>query len=205
MAQSALQNCEICVITPGLYHCQQCDQLFCHSCKIEHLRSNLAKNHIFRTDEEISKESNLYCKQHDELFIFECLQCNAEGCKICALESHNGHKISELSKYHAKLLNVVNEKIKQKLQSIQSNTEKLEKETCSYQQGAATAIRSITDEGDRLKQLIEIMVEDLIERINKYESRQMKLLNKVMEDRKRDGGNLKNIISKCKPFNKPIS
>ena len=182
MAQMASKTCDICVSASGRYLCQQCDQLFCQNCKVGHLRSNITKNHTFGSGDNIRKHVKLNCQQHNELFIYQCLQCDTQVCRICVVKNHNGHKVSDLAGYSEKLRIDVNEIIETKMGKLQKSVNQLEKGTNQKQNEAKFAINAIMEEGNRLKQLIDRKVEELVKKVKVYESRQLKTLTSMQED-----------------------
>lgn len=61
---------------PGRHYCQQCDQLFCVSCKTSHLRTKISKNQTFVCGKNINQDEKPICSEHDEPFIFHCNDCD---------------------------------------------------------------------------------------------------------------------------------
>ncbi|VDI04745.1 Hypothetical predicted protein [Mytilus galloprovincialis] len=92
MAQAASKSCEICVSSPGRHFCQQCDQLFCDCCKTSHLRTKISKTHSFVGASNLNLEDKLFCSEHDERFIFYCIDCNMAACQVKTL----GNDIQQL-------------------------------------------------------------------------------------------------------------
>ncbi|CAG2226464.1 TRIM9_67 [Mytilus edulis] len=82
MAQSASKSCDICMSGPGRNYCQQCDQWMCGSCKTLHLRSKISRNHCFLSESKCGPKDKPLCKEHDENFIFYCIDCEIPIYKI---------------------------------------------------------------------------------------------------------------------------
>ncbi|VDI40867.1 Hypothetical predicted protein [Mytilus galloprovincialis] len=117
MAQVACKSCDICDGGPGRHFCQQCDQLFCENCKTSHLRTKISKNHIFSSGLNINQEKKTFCSDHNESFIFRCIDCDTAVCQICAVKKHNRHNMLGIGES----LNV-KEETKQKISS-ETNSE----------------------------------------------------------------------------------
>lgn len=204
MAQTAAKSCEICASAAGQYQCQQCDQLFCQNCKVGHLKTKMTKNHTF-TSGDTSKIVKTYCKQHDELFIYQCIPCNTQVCRICVLKTHNGHKMTDSSEFAEKLRKEVNKEINDKIAILESNTKQLEKTTKQYQQEVKTVIAAINDEGSRLKKLVDKKVVELIQWVKGHESRQLKEIIKAKDEFKRDLENIKKLEQQFQTFQQDVN
>ncbi|XP_071124179.1 transcription intermediary factor 1-beta-like [Mytilus edulis] len=155
MAQAAASICEICTAGPGEHYCQQCDQLFCGSCKSSHLRTKSCKNHTFLSGPNINKEEKLLCTEHEEIYFFFCQDCDSPVCTICSVEKHSRHLMTDLTKSTDKLRFEVVKKIKAKVTTSKVNLSKIEKETTTYCDEVKAVIKTITEEGNYWKNLID--------------------------------------------------
>ncbi|CAG2212844.1 unnamed protein product [Mytilus edulis] len=146
MAQAAASICEICTAGPGEHYCQQCDQLFCGSCKLSHLRMKISKNHTFLSGPNINKEEKPYCTEHEEMFLFYCSDCDTPVCRICSVDNHSRHLMTDLTKSTEKLRSELVENIESKVTKSRQNVNKIENYTKAYREEVKAVIRTITEE-----------------------------------------------------------
>ncbi|XP_052075977.1 E3 ubiquitin-protein ligase TRIM36-like [Mytilus californianus] len=181
MAQTAASTCEICVGGPGEHYCQQCDQLFCGSCKLSHLRTKISKDHTFVSGPNINKKEKLLCTEHEETFLFYCHDCDTPVCRICIVEKHNRHLMTDLTKSAEKLRSELVKNIESKVITSRQNISKIEMETKIYREGVKSVIKTITDEGNYWKQLIDKKVEALIKEVQDKEQKEIKSMSAYCE------------------------
>ncbi|CAC5406568.1 unnamed protein product [Mytilus coruscus] len=160
MALAAASTCEICIGGPGEHYCQQCNQLFCGSCKLSHLRANICKNHTFLSRPK--KEDELLCTEHEERCLSYCHDCDTTVCRVCSVEKHSRHLMTDLAK------------------STQ-NISKIEKETQTYRDKVKAVIKTITDEGNYWKKLIDEKVEALIKSVHDREQKEIRSMSAYSE------------------------
>lgn len=159
MAQAAASTCEICIGGPGEYYCQQCDQLFCGNCKLSHLRAKISKYHTFVGGSYINKEDKPHCTEHEESFLFYCHDCNTAVCRMCSVEKHSRYLMTDLTKSAVIIRSELVKNIESKQTSSQLNLNKIEKETKAYREKVKTVIKTITNEGNYWKDLIDQKVD----------------------------------------------
>ncbi|CAG2245909.1 TRIM9_67 [Mytilus edulis] len=171
MAQAAASTCEICSGGPGEYYCQQCDQLFCGGCKLSHSRMKISKNHTFLSGPNINKEEKLFCTQHEEIFFFYCNDCDTPVCRICSVEKHSRHLMTDLTKSTEKLKSELVKNIESKVTTSKLNLDKIEKETKTYREEVKAVIKTITDEGNHWKNLIDKKVDSFVKLVKDEEQK----------------------------------
>ncbi|CAC5358022.1 unnamed protein product [Mytilus coruscus] len=178
MAQAASKTCEICVSSPGYNYCEQCDQLFCNGCKISHLRTKISKNHTFLSGLNINPDIRQFCKEHDENFIYYCMECDTLICKICVIKKHKAHDFVE---------------IKESTEGIkaESNIAEVDQGSHTYQADVKEVIQAIKEEGRKLKEMIDKKVEALINTVRQKDAKNVKNLQSV-------GNELKTALDKAK-------
>ncbi|CAC5358557.1 unnamed protein product [Mytilus coruscus] len=191
MAQAASKTYEICVSGPGHNYCEQCDQLFCDGCKISHLRTKMTKNHTFLSGPNINPEVKLYCKEHDENFIYYCMECGTLVCKICAIKNHKRHDLSEIKESLEGINAEVKTEIETKIGKLQSKVAEVDQRTHTYQTDAKQVIQAIREEGRQLKEMIDKKVEGLIETIKEKDAKNAQTLQYI-------GNELKTALNKAK-------
>ncbi|CAC5355464.1 TRIM9_67 [Mytilus coruscus] len=191
MAQAASKTCEICVSGPGHNYCEQCDQLFCDGCKISHLRTKMTKNHTFLSGPNINPEVKLHCKEHDENFIYYCMECGTPVCKICAIKNHKRHDLSEIKESLEGINAEVKTDIETKIGKLQSKVAEVDQGTHTYQTDVKQVIQAIREEGRQLKEMIDKKVEGLIETIKEKDAKNAQTLQYI-------GNELKTALNKAK-------
>ncbi|XP_076072137.1 uncharacterized protein LOC143043841 [Mytilus galloprovincialis] len=179
MAQAASKTCEICVSGPGHNYCEQCDQLFCGGCKISHLRTKMSKNHTFLSGPNINPEVKLYCKEHDENFIYYCMECSLPVCKICAIKNHKKHDLSEIKEYLESVNAEVNKDIETKIRKLQSKIIEIDQGIHTHQTDVQQVIQAIREEGRHLKEMIDKKVEGIINILKEKDTRNVQTLLSV--------------------------
>ncbi|XP_071127144.1 transcription intermediary factor 1-beta-like [Mytilus edulis] len=171
MAQAAASTCEICTAGPGEYYCQQCDQSFCGSCKSSHLRTKSCKNHTFLSGPNINKEEKLLCTEHEEIYLFYCHDCETPVCRMCSVEKHSRHLMTDLTKSTEKLRFEVVKNIEAKVATSKVNLSKIEKETKTYRDEVRAVIKTITEEGNYWKNLIDKKVGNCVRLLHDEEQK----------------------------------
>ncbi|VDI83749.1 Hypothetical predicted protein [Mytilus galloprovincialis] len=182
MAQVAISTCDICVGGPGDNYCEQCQQLFCDGCKISHLRTSMSKNHTFKSGPDNKPDVKQNCKEHDENFIYYCMECDTPVCKICAIKKHKTHDLSEIKESTKTIKSAVNNNIETKIRNLQSNIAKIDQGTQKYQTDVKEVIHAIQEEGRQLKELIEKKVEALIISIQANEAKNLQTLQSIVNE-----------------------
>lgn len=179
MAQSASKSCDICMSGPGHNYCEQCDQWLCENCKTLHLRSKISRNHTFLSGQNIDPEEKLLCKEHDENFIFYCIDCDIPICKMCIVKKHKKHDTSEINESTQELQAEVKKIIDSKIKCVKTNLEKIEQGTGNYQSDIKETIRVITEDGKQMKQWIDKKVQALITSLEEKETANLKTLQSI--------------------------
>ncbi|CAC5378305.1 TRIM9_67 [Mytilus coruscus] len=191
MAQAASKTCEICVCSPGYNYCEQCDQLFCNGCKISHLRTKMSKNHTFLSGLNINPNIKQFCKEHDENFIYYCMECDTPICKICVIKKHKAHDFVEIKESTEGIKAEVKKDIETKIKNIQSNIAEVDQGSHTYQADVKEVIQAIKEEGRKLKEMIDKKVEALINTVRQKDAKSVQNLQSV-------GNELKTALDKAK-------
>ena len=182
MAQAASKTCEICVSGPGHNYCEQCDQLFCDGCKISHLRTKMSKNHTFLSGPNINPEVKLYCKEHDENFIYYCKECNMPICKICVIKKHKSHDFAEIKESTEGIKAEVKKGLDMKMQNLQSKIADIDQGSNQYQADVNGVVNAIREEGRHLKDLIDRKVESLVKSVKEKETKNLQILKSIKNE-----------------------
>ncbi|XP_063416188.1 protein wech-like [Mytilus trossulus] len=179
MAQAASKTCEICASGPGLNYCEQCDQLFCGGCKTSHLRTKISKSHTFLSGPNSNPEVKLYCKEHDENFIYYCMKCDAPICKICVIKKHKSHDFAEIKESTEGIKAEVKMVIDNKMKNLQSTIAGIDKGLNQYQADVKGVIDAIREEGRHLKELIDQKVESMVKTVKAKETKNLQILQSI--------------------------
>ncbi|CAC5357806.1 unnamed protein product [Mytilus coruscus] len=155
MAQAASKTCEICVSASGSYYCLDCEQYYCENCKILHSRQKLSTNHEFKNASASIPEVKSKCVDHNEAFSFDCIDCDVLVCGCCVTEKHNGHKLSQLKDTISQLKTKIENEFLTKFIETSGNVSKLKQSLSSFNGQVETAIKSITEEGNKIKSMVD--------------------------------------------------
>ncbi|CAC5363029.1 unnamed protein product [Mytilus coruscus] len=166
MAQSPIGTCEICVQAPGSQYCKQCRQYFCNNCKTAHLRSKMARNHVFGKKNEIGQEEEFYCR-HVNRQMFMCKDCDFPLCKACLVENHNGHSVEDLDKIFSSLHDQASTKMKGIVNDFKRKSSGMKSMTTSYEKESEKLERAISKQGELIKSSVDKMVSAIIENVRK--------------------------------------
>ncbi|XP_071144981.1 E3 ubiquitin-protein ligase TRIM38-like [Mytilus edulis] len=184
MAQAASKTCEICVSAPGSWYCLDCEQLYCENCKILHARQKLSTNHQFEKASDFIPEVKSKCTDHNEDFTFVCLACDVTVCVYCVTEKHNGHKLSHLKDIIVQLKSKFEEDISTKINKARGNVYRLEHNLSAFNGQVETVIKSITEEGNKLKSMIDRCTAKRIASLQEKARYESKRLSAILSDHK---------------------
>ncbi|VDI50317.1 Hypothetical predicted protein, partial [Mytilus galloprovincialis] len=198
MAQTAASTCEICTGGPGEYYCQQCDQSFCGGCKLSHLRMKISKNHTFLSGPNINKEEKLFCTEHEEIYFFYCQDCDTPVCRICSVEKHSRHLMTDLTKSTAKLRSELVKTIESKIATSSQTVSKIERETKTYREEVKAVIKTITDDGKYLKNLIDKKVDSFVKLVQDEEHKALQNMSTINKF-------YKGVFENCQQWQKNIT
>ncbi|CAG2256865.1 unnamed protein product [Mytilus edulis] len=151
----------------------------------------MSKNHTFLSGPNINPEVKLYCKEHDENFIYYCMECSLPVCKICAIKNHKKHDLSEIKESLESIKAEVKIDVETKIKKLQSNIIEIDQGTHTHQADVQKVIQAITEEGRHLKEMIDKKVEGLINTVKEKDTRNVKTLQSV-------GNELKTALDKAK-------
>ncbi|XP_052078073.1 transcription intermediary factor 1-alpha-like isoform X2 [Mytilus californianus] len=186
MAQSASKSCDICMSGPGRNYCKQCDQWMCENCKTLHLRSKICRNHSFLSESKIVPEESPLCKEHNENFIFYCVDCGIPICKMCIVKNHKNHYTSEINESTQELQVEVKKFMDSRIKCVKTNLDKIEQGTVKYQSDINEAICVITEDGKQMKQWIDQKVKALITSLEEKGTANLKALSLIRTDFQND-------------------
>ncbi|CAC5420488.1 unnamed protein product [Mytilus coruscus] len=182
MAQAASKTCEICVSSPGHNYCEQCDQLFCDGCKISHLRTKMTKNHTFLSGPNTNPQVKQFCKEHDENFIYYCMECNMPICKICVIKKHKSHDFAEIKESTDGIKDEVKKVIGMQMRNLQSKIADIDQGSNKYQADVNQVIHAIREEGRHLKELIDMNVESLVKKVKEKETKNLETVQSIKNE-----------------------
>ncbi|XP_048751429.2 tripartite motif-containing protein 45-like [Ostrea edulis] len=93
-------ECDNCEENPAQFVCKTCSGHLCDSCKSEHERRKITRNHdiIHLTSEKGDIMERLYCSKHrNQKLKCYCSPCQTPICTQCMMETHNGHEVENLT------------------------------------------------------------------------------------------------------------
>ncbi|XP_063414849.1 putative uncharacterized protein DDB_G0294196 [Mytilus trossulus] len=186
MAQFAFKSCDICMSGPGKSCCKQCNQWLCDYCKTLHLRSKISRNHTFFSGESINPDDNLSCREHEENFIFYCIDCEIPICKMCIVNKHKKHDTSEINESIQGLQAEVKQVTESKITSAKTNLNKIKQSTDKYHSDIIEALRAITEDGNEIKQEVDQQILALKESLEKVEAENIQALEPIRNELQND-------------------
>lgn len=177
MAQAASKYCEICASGPGRHYCQQCQQFFCNNCKASHLRTKISKHHLFSGGPSINPAEKLSCSEHDEPFIFYCIDCDSVVCKRCVVKRHNRHNMSEINESVLKLKAKLAQDVESSVNGLMNDIAHVEDGIREYKSENKSIIKAINKDAKRMKDLIDQKAEKLINSVQKNGEKNIQILS----------------------------
>lgn len=180
MAQSALKSCDICMSEPGRNLYEQCDQWMCSNCKTLHLRSKICRNHTFLMEATIISVEKPLCKEHNENFLFYCIDCDFPICKMCIVKKHKKHITSDINESVKQLQVEVKQKIDLKIKNLKQHQEHIEHVKGKFKTDIKEAVRVITEVGNQIKQWIDKKVQALVTLLEEKETANLKALQPII-------------------------
>lgn len=184
MAQAASKTCEICENDPGSHYCLQCEQYFCEKCKSFHNKQNISKDHMFQSGWDVIPAGKLKCKEHKEDFSFLCKTCNVPVCSSCVTDKHNGHKLSKIFDSNSELKEKNDQELRQKIKDATLSMEKVEQGLSSFDENVDIVIKAITDEGRKLKYMIDKHISQMIESLKDQSKKEKDKLKTIIAQNK---------------------
>ncbi|CAC5420372.1 unnamed protein product [Mytilus coruscus] len=185
MAQAACKTCEICENAPGSHYCVECEQYFCEKCKIFHKKKqNISKCHMFQSALDVIPAGKSKCKEHTDNFDFLCKTCNVPVCSSCVTDIHNGHKLSKILDSNSELKEKNDQELRQKIKDATSNMEKVEQGLSSFDEKVDIVIKAITDEGTKLKAMIDKHISQMIESLKDQSKKEKDKLTTIIAQNK---------------------
>ncbi|XP_052077319.1 tripartite motif-containing protein 29-like [Mytilus californianus] len=139
----------------------------------------MTKNHTFLSGSNINPEVKQYCNEHDENFIYYCMECDTLICKICVIENHKKHDLCEINTSTEINKAEIESEINIKLNKLNTNIMGIEQGTNAYQCDVDGVMHAIRKEGIRLKELIDTQVEDLIRSVKEQHTTQLQTLQSI--------------------------
>ncbi|XP_052102911.1 E3 ubiquitin-protein ligase TRIM9-like [Mytilus californianus] len=184
MAQAASKTCEICVSAPGSCYCLDCEQCFCENCKLLHSRQKISAKHEFKKASDFIPEVQSKCTEHNEFFSFVCIACDVPVCVCCVTEKHNGHKLSKLKDTISELKSKIEQKVLTKLNKTSGNVSKLKQYLSLFNGQVETVIRSITEEGNKIKSMVDQYTANKITSLQEQARKESERLAAILSDHK---------------------
>ncbi|CAG2216783.1 unnamed protein product [Mytilus edulis] len=184
MAQAASKTCEVCVSAPGSQYCIDCEEYYCENCKLLHNRQKLSRNHQFQKASNLIPEVKSRCNEHKEEVTLICNTCDAQICTSCVTGKHNGHKFSKIVDVIGQLNEDNETKIRAKTNEATHNIRKIEESVISFDNSVESVIKSINDEGNMIKRMVDKSVAQMIALVKKQSKKEKDRLINMLSDAK---------------------
>ncbi|VDI27794.1 Hypothetical predicted protein [Mytilus galloprovincialis] len=182
MAQAASKTCEVCVSAPGSQYCIDCEEFYCENCKLLHNRQKLSRNHQFQEASDLIPEGKSKCNEHKEELTLICNICNAQICTSCVTGQHNGHTFSKIVDVIGQLRGDNETKIRAKENESIHNMKTIEDSLESFNNSVESVIKSINDEGNIIKRMVDKSVAQMIALVKEQSKKERgKLFNSLAD------------------------
>lgn len=159
MAQSPVRFCESCENYHGSRYYTECEQFFCKSCELSHLKSKSCRNHIFKDTDIVNPEVKTpVCKQHGEKFNFYCNTCISLICNICLTTTHQKHDFCLIDDVASKTRPHLDMEVK----SAEASISRAKQQIIS----SRLTLKNFKDETEKVKKNIEERVAVVIKALN---------------------------------------
>ena len=199
--EHAVVRCDICLkheapdssSSVSEIFCTECEQHMCKMCLKCHSSMNTTSKHrIIPTGSKLTAAEGLMhypearCPSHKgkEIDIY-CMECKAAVCTICFITQHNGHKCSDIQQ--------VTEDLKKRIRSDIEDTRKivvevdiaskqLENSLEDFNLSVKETESNIVQTGEKMKQLIDTHVRDLLQELGDEKIKRIKEFESVREE-----------------------
>lgn len=189
MAYRSSNTCDICREHKVKDYCNECEQYFCQSCKMLHMRTKSNRHHTFKKVDAFRKDFEVpICEQHNEDYLYFCDRCEEPCCKVCIFTSHKGHNMSDITETVAKrkkLLASTWEVYVRKLDGARKSVDSMESSLHSYRQKVYKTIKEIESEGVKIKTEIDKTIADMIRELREKESEELQKVTGAVDKLKR--------------------
>ena len=157
------------------YYCNPCHRPMCKQCRDEHLVSSNTKNHevvLYRQRRRplpVEKCRDHPTKEIDML----CEECQVRLCSKCATQNHRGHLLTDLEAIYSEKLKQcmeMNHKLhKYFLPTTQNMQREIMEDVTQIKTSMENVRKSIKDEAEKMKILVDFVMSENIEEVNKME------------------------------------
>lgn len=171
MAQCPVRLCEICENSPGRRYCVDCEQCFCKTCEISHLKSKSCRNHVFQDADITNPEVKTpICKRHDEKFTYFCNTCTSLICNICLPTAHKAHDFCLINEAASNTRARLDKEVKAAEESIGRAKQNISTSQITF--------KNFQDEAKKTKSDIEDRVVILVNAVNNTKDAYLKSIDK---------------------------
>ncbi|XP_052719407.1 uncharacterized protein LOC128191386 [Crassostrea angulata] len=173
------------------FYCNDCHQPKCEQCKNEHQKNPDTKNHEMVPYQQRKIQLPVQkCKDHPTKNIdMICEDCQAPVCSKCVLQNHQKHALNDLETIYSEKITPCLEKIHKIRQYFIPNSLHMQRDIKKNAEDIKKIMddlkRSMKTETESLKCLLETVLSDNLEQVNKMEESIMKELqsqDKTFED-----------------------
>ncbi|CAC5374972.1 unnamed protein product [Mytilus coruscus] len=202
MAQCSVRSCEICENSPVKRYCKDCEQYFCKSCEIAHLKTKPCRNHIFQDADTANPEVKTpICKQHGEKFTYYCNTCTSLTCNICLPTTHNKHDFCLIDAAASKARSVLDKDVLAAEDSIgrtkdKTNSSRLALTNFEYE--AEKVKRDIVERVVFVVNAINDTKDDYLKSINEHTFKESQKLKQEILDSEKATENCQEVLNKVK-------
>ncbi|XP_063408196.1 E3 ubiquitin-protein ligase TRIM9-like [Mytilus trossulus] len=176
MANFETKRCELCVYK----YCLDCEQYNCENCKFLRKKQKISIDHQIDNASDHAVDCKSKCPEHQELFDLMCNTCNSPVCSRCVtqLSPQQAENVAQIRKK-------IEENLRMKQHELNHTMEIIEKGIDSFDEQIDSVIKSITEEGNKTKDMVDIWVEHMLRPLQNRCNIDKTELMKLLSDSKR--------------------
>ncbi|CAC5357804.1 unnamed protein product [Mytilus coruscus] len=144
----------------------------------------LSRNHEFKEALGFTPEVKSKCADYNESFSFVCIICDVLVCGYCVTEKRNGHKLSQLKDTISQQKIKIEQDFLSKFNKTSGNVSKLEQSLSTFGGQVGAVVKSITEEGIKIKSMVDLYTAKRIAFIEKHAQKEKDILTKILLDNK---------------------
>ncbi|CAG2248479.1 HERC2 [Mytilus edulis] len=202
MAQCPVKSCEICENSSGSRYCTDCEQFFCKSCEISHLKSKSCRSHVFKDADIANPEVRTsICKQHGEKFTYYCNTCTLLTCNICLPTTHNKHDFCLLDAAASKARSLLDKDVSAAEDSIKQAKQKISTSQLSlrkFEVEVENVKKDIVERVDAIVNVLNDTKDSYLKSIDEHRMKESQKLKQEILDIKKGTEKDQAILNKMK-------
>ena len=164
-------TCDVCTVANANGYCKDCNQFLCQNCHDTHKKFGAFTNHQLTSLDELAtsasqlihvkQEKAMNCSKHDRSFKIFCETCEELICRDCTIGDHKNHDCTPIKDSYDKHC--------QELETSLNPVKKMIDDIVNVLTALTKREDEVKEQGDMVKQEINVMVEKMIEKLRQSE------------------------------------